>query len=230
MKEENMFRDACRKVREAIYGVLCVSHLEDIKTADSGSGFMIAPGVIATVAHALHINGDIGEPVHQTFEVIRTPDIGDDMQFAHIIAEDLDRDLALLRVETPHDYRYLRLVESIVPIGSKCGFQGFPLSSVEFIEEGINLTLVERFQGAYISAYMTETDNNRDLKWYETDQLMYSGSSGCPGFLNDGRVFGMQSNTLTTEEAGDESKRLAIARQVPSTEIRAFARANGISI
>ena len=59
---------------------------------------------------------------------------------------------------------------------------------------------------------------------------MYSGSSGCPGFLQDGRVFGMQSNTLTTEAEGDESKRLAIARQVPSTEIMAFARANGIHI
>ncbi len=225
-----MFRETCIKVREAIYGVLCVSDLEDIRTADSGSGFMIAPGVIATVAHALHINGDIEEPLHQTFEVIRTPDIGKDMQFAHVIAEDRDRDLALLRVESPHDYRYLRLVKNTAQIGSKCGFQGFPLSSVEFNEEGINLTLIERFQGAYISAYMTENDNNRDLNWYETDQLMYSGSSGCPGFLQDGRVFGMQSNTLTTGESNDESNRLAIARQVPSKEILAFARANGISI
>jgi hypothetical protein len=193
--EGNMFRETCVKVREAIFGVLCVSNLQDTQTSHSGSGFMIAPGVIATVAHALHINGDIGEPLHQTFEVIRTPDIGKDMQFAYIIAEDMDRDLALLRVESPHDYRYLRLFESIAQIGAKCGFQGFPLSSVDFKEEGINLTLVERFQGAYISAYMTESDNNRDLNWYETDQLMYSGSSGCPGFLQDGRVFGMQSNT-----------------------------------
>ncbi len=225
-----MFKDTSRKVREAIYGVLCASYLSDRQTADSGSGFMIAPGVIATVAHALHINGDIGEPLHETFEVIRTPDIGEDMQFAHIIAEDIDRDLALLRVESPHDYRYLRLVDGIVPMGSTCGFQGFPLSSVEFNDKGLNLTLIERFQGAYISAYITETTKNKDLAWYETDQLMYSGSSGCPGFLLDGRVFGMQSNTLTTEETGDESKRLAIARQVPSIEILAFARANGISI
>jgi hypothetical protein len=191
---------------------------------------MIAPGIIATVAHALHINGDVSEPLHETFEVIRTPDIGKGMQFAHVIAEDIDRDLAMLRVETPHDYRYLRLVDSIAPMGSTCGFQGFPLSSVEFIDTGLNITLIERFQGATISAFITETTNNRDLDWYETDQLMYSGSSGCPGFLLDGRVFGMQSNTLTTEETGDESKRLAIARQVPSTEILAFAKANGISI
>jgi hypothetical protein len=67
------------------------------------------------------------------------------------------------------------------------------------------------------------------MNWYETDQLMYSGSSGCPGFLVDGRVFGMQSNTLTTvASSDDESKRLAIARQVPSKEILAYARASGI--
>lgn len=225
-----MFKETCRKVRGAIYGVLCASYLSDNRTADSGSGFMIAPGVIATVAHALHINGDVAKPLHETFEVIRTPEIGGDMQFAHIIAEDIDRDLALLRVESPHDYRYLRLVNNIAPIGSTCGFQGFPLSTVEFKEEGLNLTLIERFQSANISAYLTESNNDRNLDWYETDQLMYSGSSGCPGFLVDGRVFGMQSNTLTAEVSEDESKRLAIARQVPSIDIIAFARANGISI
>jgi hypothetical protein len=136
-----------------------------------------------------------------------------------------------LRVQSPHDYRYLRLVEGIVPMGSRCGFQGFPLSSTEFKESGLHMTFVERFQGAYLSAYVTETTNNRDLDWYETDQLMYGGSSGCPGFLEDGRVFGMQSNTLTTEVSSeDESKRLAISRQVPSLDIIVFARANGITI
>ncbi len=226
-----MFQETCRIVRESIYGVLCHSDLGDIQTADSGSGFMIAPGVIATVAHALHINGDIDEPLHQTFEVIRTPEIGQSMSHAHIIAEDLGRDLALLRVEAPHDDRYLRLVDEVVPMGSVCGFLGFPLSSVEFTDDGISLTLIERFQGAYISAYITENNGNRVLEWYETDQLMYSGSSGCPGFLQDGRVFGMQSNTLTTDgSSSDESKRLSIARQVPSTEIIALARDKDIPV
>ena len=225
-----MFKDTCVKVRESIYGVLCHSELTDIHTAGSGSGFMIAPGVIATVAHALHIDGDIAQPLHQNFEVIRTPVIGEDMQYAHLIGEDADRDLALLRIDPPHDNGYLRLVEDIAPIGSMCGFQGFPLSSVEFRDTGLHVVFIERFQGAYVSAYISETENDRDLNWYETDQLMYSGSSGCPGFLVDGRVFGMQANTLTTEEDGGESMRLAIARQVPSNEILAFARVLGVEI
>jgi len=224
-----MFHETCVKVRESIYGVLCHSEIGDIRTAGNSSGFTIAPGVIATVAHGLHINGDFNEPIHDTFEVIRTPDIGQDMRSAHIIAIDDARDLAFLRIQDAEDQRYLPLIEDLVPIGTSCGFLGFPLSSANFNETGLRFTLNERFQGAYVSAFVSDTLHGREMDWYETDQLMYGGSSGCPGFLVDGRVFGMQSNTLTTEASSDdESKRLAIARQVPSTEILAYARANGI--
>lgn len=41
----------------------------------------------------------------------------------------------------------------------------------------------------------------------------------------------MQSNTLTSDKtSSDESKRLAIARQMPSTEIIKFANANNVNI
>ncbi len=224
-----MFHETCVKVRESIYGVLCHSEIGDIRTAGNSSGFTIAPGVIATVAHGLHINGDFNEPIHETFEVIRTPDIGEDMRSAHIIAIDDARDLAFLRIQDADDQRYLQLIDGLVPIGTSCGFLGFPLSSADFNEDCLNFTLNERFQGAYVSAFVSDTLHGTKMDWYETDQLMYGGSSGCPGFLVDGRVFGMQSNTLTTEASSDdESKRLAIARQVPSTEILAYARANGI--
>lgn len=224
-----MFHETCVKVRESIYGVLCHSEIGDIKTAGNSSGFTIAPDVIATVAHGLHINGDFNEPIHETFDVIRTPDIGEDMRSAHIIAIDDARDLAFLMIQDAEDQRYLPLIDGLVTIGTSCGFLGFPLSSAEFNEDGLNFTLNERFQGAYVSAFVSDTLHGTEMEWYETDQLMYGGSSGCPGFLVDGRVFEMQSNTLTTEASSDdESKKLAIARQVPSTEIIAYARANGI--
>jgi hypothetical protein len=224
-----MFHETCVKVRESIYGVLCHSEIGDIRTAGNSSGFTIAPGVIATVAHGLHINGDFNEPIHETYEVIRTPDIGEDMRSAHIIAIDDARDLAFLRIQDADDQRYLPLIDGLVPIGTSCGFLGFPLSSADFNEDGLNFKLNERFQGAYVSAFVSDTLHGTEMDWYETDQLMYGGSSGCPGFIVDGRVFGMQSNTLTTEASSDdESNRLAIARQVPSTEILAYARTNGI--
>lgn len=226
-----MFHETCRLVREGIYGVLCHSEIGHTQTAGCSSGFTIAPGIIATVAHGLHVNGDFNEPVHETFEVIRTPDIGKDMKFAHVIAIDDARDLALMRIQNVDDNHHLPLVNDIVPIGTSCGFLGFPLSAVNFTDDGLHFTLNERFQGAFVSAYLSDTLHGREMDWYETDQLMYSGSSGCPGFLRDGRVIGMQSNTLTTEASSDdESKRLAIARQVPSTEIIAFARMNGINL
>ncbi len=224
-----MFHETCLKVRESIYGVLCHSEIRDIRTARNSSGFTVAPGVIATVAHGLHINGDFNEPIHETFEVIRTPDIGQDMRSAHIIAIDDARDLAFLRIQGFKDEHHVELVNNVVPIGTSCGFLGFPLASADFNVESLNFTLNERFQGAYVSAFVSDTLHGTEMNWYETDQLMYSGSSGCPGFLVDGRVFGMQSNTLTTvASSDDESKRLAIARQVPSKEILAYARASGI--
>ena len=224
-----MFHETCVKVQKSIYGVLCHSDIGDIRTAGNSSRFTIAPGVIATVAHGLHINGDFNEPIHETFEVIRTPDIGQDMRSAHIIAIDDAQDLAFLRIQDFEDEHHVKLVNNVVPIGTSCGFLGFPLSSVDFNADDLNFTLNERFQGACVSAFVSDTLHEAEMDWYETDQLMYSGSSGCPGFLVDGRVFGMQSNTLTTEvSTDDESKRLAIARQVPSTEIIAYARASGI--
>ena len=226
-----MFHKTCQKVRESIYGVLCHNGTGNTRTAGCSSGFTIAPGIIATVAHGLHINGDFNEGIHETFEVIRTPNIGEDMRFAHIIAIDDARDLVFLKIQEVEDQQYLTLIDGTFPIGTSCGFQGYPLSSTDFIENGLRFILNERFQGAYVSAFVSDTLNDREMDWYETDQLMYSGSSGCPGFLMDGRVFGMQSNTLTTEASSDdEFKRLAIARQVPSTEILAYARTNGINI
>jgi len=226
-----MFYETCSKVRNSIYGVLCHSEIGSTRTAGCSSGFTIAPGIIATVAHGLHINGDFNEPIHETFEVIRTPDIGEEMRFADVIAIDDARDLAFLRIQDFEDRQYVELVNAIVPIGTSCGFLGFPLSTVGFPDDGLHFTLNERFQGAFISAYLSDTLHDVDMVWYETDQLMYSGSSGCPGFLVDGKVFGMQSNTLTTEASSDdESKRLAIARQVPSTEIIAYAKTNDINI
>jgi len=227
---DTMFHETCAKVRNSIYGVLCHSEIGNTRIAGCSSGFTIAPGILATVAHGLHISGDFNESIHETFEVIRTPDIGEDMRFADIIAIDDARDLAFLRIQNFEVKQFVELVNDVVPIGTSWGFLGFPLSTVGFPNDGLHFTLNERFQGAFISAYLSDTLHDTEMTWYETDQLMYSGSSGCPGFLMDGHVFGMQSNTLTTEASSeDESKRLAISRQVPSTDIIAYARASGIN-
>ena len=47
---DKLFQEACRKNRESIYFV--VGNTQQI--CDAGSGFMIAPGILATVRHLIH--------------------------------------------------------------------------------------------------------------------------------------------------------------------------------
>ncbi len=65
---------------------------------------------------------------------------------------------------------------------------------------------------------------------------MYKGSSGCPGFLSNGRVFGMhnasfidQPRQISEQEARQEI-RLAISLWVPAKDILEFAKRNNIKI
>jgi hypothetical protein len=87
-----MFQSATKEIRESVYGILCHSNLGDQEIADHGSGFMIAPGIIATVAHVLHKRGDRNSPLHDIIDVIRSPDIELNMENAYPLAVDSVRD------------------------------------------------------------------------------------------------------------------------------------------
>jgi hypothetical protein len=92
--------------------------------------------------------------------------------------------------------------------------------------------LQERFQSASVSAYATAVHaSGRQLAHYETDAFMYSGSSGCPGFLDDARVFAMHVASITEQNpSGSANARVAIALWVPALDIRDFAHANGVPV
>jgi S1-C subfamily serine protease len=192
---------------------------------------MIAPGIVATAAHVIHDNLNVANPRHKMFRVIRAPDIGQQLETAQFIAEDIDRDLALLKLDNPRSVLTVTLNNGILPQGTSCGSIGFPLATVN--DKGFNLSL--RFQGANISSYLPyPTPSGRLLYSYETDSLMYSGSSGCPGFDVDSTVFGMHNkvlldpNTQQQQATQNQSNRLAISLWIPSTDITAFARNNGV--
>ncbi len=229
-----MFIDACRTTREAIYGLNGLSQVDATHVnGTNATGFMIVPGVLATAAHFCHVDNDRTKPVHQAFEAIRTPDIGKNMEKASFIAEDATKDIALLRINAPRSQACVRFVDAPVAIGTPCGSLGFPLASIVFAPTGRMFNLVERFQSASISTFGTMRDpagNNHH--YYETDALMYRGSSGCPGFIADGRVFGMHVSSRTDQppggNAGDGS-RLAISIWVPAADILTLARAHGIN-
>jgi len=234
-----MFANACATNREAIYGLLASSPLKPQGvTASNGSAFMVAEGFLITAAHCVHRDTDPSKPLHQKFELIRAPDIGRKMEIATLVAEDIKRDLALLRIDKPRSTACLKMLKVAVPRGTACGSLGFPLAHVAFTTQGISFNLFERFQGANISALVTATDRQGNtFTFYETDSLMYGGSSGCPGFVESGEVFGMHNRSaIDPPKQGEKASqtadrtRLAISMWVTSSDVVAFAAAHGVAL
>jgi hypothetical protein len=227
-----MFVNACNQIRETIYGVMGLSVLATNQVAASnGTAFMIAPGIIATAAHLCHLNSDSTQPRHSQFEAIRSPDVGQSLEAATFIAEDTQRDIALLRLTSPRSNACVVLDVNRIPSGTPCGSLGFPLASVSFSQSGRLFNLVERFQSASVSAFISIAQSGQQLSQYETDSLMYPGSSGCPGFLENAKVFAMHVRSVMDQNAAQTSQtRISISRWVPASDIRDFARTNGISV
>jgi S1-C subfamily serine protease len=236
-----MFSKACSKIQESIYGILGSSKVNAKRiSCANATGFMIAPGILCTAAHFVHVENNPSKPTHTSFEAIRMPDIGQKMEIAQLVAEDSARDIALLRIDSARSNACAALEANIVPIGASCGSFGFPLAQIVFTKAGRMFTLVGRFQGASISAFITRTDRSgQQLPYYETDALMYGGSSGCPGFLTNGNVFGMHNRSMvekpkgtssSSKQMGQAETRLAISMWVPSMDIVNFAKAHGINI
>jgi S1-C subfamily serine protease len=236
-----MFVNACQAIRETVYGVIAYSQIKQGKTpgetVTNGTGFMIAPSYIITASHVIHQNSNVANPRHTHFEVVCIPDIGQPIEHAKFIAEDQHRDLALLQIEDAKHNVSVTIAKSQIPWGRSVGSLGFPLSSVIYQQGKRMLSLQARFQGSHISSFLKETTPNGVFDFYETDVLMYGGSSGCPGFLPDGVVIGMQVRSVISETQKSKSKgasvsqedRLAISLWVPSMNIIRFANGNGVT-
>jgi S1-C subfamily serine protease len=227
-----MFSNAAAEIRESLYGVIARSVQGAQTVHDMGSGMMIAPSYVITNAHLVHLKGDAQSEIHKEFLVIRSPDIGKSCTAATLLKEDSVRDLALLKIDQPSSTRSVTFEETKVPTGTICGSLGFPLSTAEVMNGALLYRLAERFQGAFVSSYFTETVSSREISWYEVDRVMYGGSSGCPFFLENGKVFGLQSKVRTDLSGGgnaqDKRNFLAISLLIPSMEIIKFAKDCGV--
>ncbi len=235
-----MFTETVRRVREAVYGVVGTSQVGPNQlNFTHGTAFSIAPGFLVTAGHLVHVGCDVTKPCHSLFEVIRAPEVGQAVERANLLAEDVAKDVALLAVDTPRSSAVLGLELSPVGLGTPCGSLGFPLAEVGVVEGRKQFNLIERFQGAHISAFTTYTVDTAgtQLPFFETDGLMYQGSSGCPGFLTTGQVFGMhvrsRTERHTSEARPDASKietRMAISLWVPASVLIEFVRQNGVRV
>ncbi len=236
-----MFKEACSRIRNAVYGVAGTWQPDGLPvTFTNGTAFMIAPGVLITTAHLVHIGADLAQPVLSLFEAIRAPDIGHRLEEAELIAEDPVRDMALLRIPNSRSELSVRLLADRVPLGTSCGSLGFPLATIRLTGADKVFHLVERFQGMFISAFPTRVDAyGREVAYYETDVLMYKGSAGCPGFLTNANVFGMHTQSIlgpieqVAVPGGTQVQAeapLAVSAWVPAADIITFAHESEIDV
>ena len=150
-----MFQQACQIIREAVYGVKCGTPIGNNRAnVSTGTGFMIAQGVVATAAHVIHLEANSSKAIHQNYEVICATDIGQQMEPAQFIAEDTTKDIAFLRIPNPRSTQSVVLAPNILNVGTSCGSLGFPLS---FVDPQNRYCLLLRFQGAFVSAFNRET-------------------------------------------------------------------------
>jgi S1-C subfamily serine protease len=224
-----MFRYASANIRETLYGIIGRTNLGATTNNCMGSGIMVAPNFIVTNSHILHLDGNTVNKNHTELMVIRSPDIGQDALAAQLIKEDTFRDIALLKINSSTSRPCAILETDRVPSGTSCGSLGFPLSSVASNNGGLRYTFIERFQGAFISAYITEDVSGKPQSWYEVDRVMYGGSSGCPFFMENGKVIGLQTRVRNSDGNPHGNNYLAISLLIPSPEVAAFLRSCGVT-
>ncbi|HEY3419133.1 MAG TPA: serine protease [Methanomassiliicoccales archaeon] len=227
-----MFRNAYKETRDSVYGICVpIKGENDLYTHAFGSGFTIAPGILVTAAHVIHHDTEMKDSEKPVLLTIRLPDMEKPFEKVSFIAQDLDHDIALLRIEEPRSREFLILEPSRAPNGASCGSLGFPLSHLVKTEKGNQANFLERFQGSYISAcYQKASQNGSIIDYYECESMMFEGSSGCPGFLSNSRVFGMLSRGGKDNFAPVDNDRVTMSLWIPSMDIIKLARKNGISV
>ncbi len=232
-----MFSKVCSLIRNGIYVFFGISPGKN--RISPGTAFMIRPGIIVTAGHLVFLKNDASQPMHEAFNVLRASDVSRivpylakvEMEKVHLLEVDPERDLAIFNIYNSKSSYCLTLSSNVAPVGSVCGLVGFPFTKVKITQEGVELSIVERFQSAHICSFYEKKilNTSRLLSFYETDNFMYDGSSGCPGFLKNGNIFGMHIGSYLKEISPDiEKNRLPFSLWVPSTDIIAFARGIGV--
>jgi len=215
-----MFQKACSQMRNSIFGVRAGINNNGSITYALGSGFLIAPNIIVTTAHGMR---DLVTGVQHTFfEVICSTDIGQHPVPAELIFQDPSSDVAFLRVVNGNYNSVVSISGDFVNKGTMIGTLGFPLSEMT---NGVWI-LKERFQHGFVSGFYPHNFYGHMIHFYETDNLMYTGSSGCPAFTSEGVVIGMQSGNLNSKQGNQ----LSISIVATATSILDLAKANNISV
>jgi hypothetical protein len=176
-----------------------------------------------TAARCVPGGSDTGTLPRPGLSLVRAPDIGRGTERATLVSLDRGKGLALLRIDAPRSAASLRILDVPVPIGTPCAYTGFPRISMGAAPLP-GASLIEMFQGASVSSFVrTAGPDGEIVSYYVTDAPLVGDASGCPGFVPSGEVFGM----LICPPGGI---RPAVPSWVPSMDIVAFARGNGVPL
>jgi S1-C subfamily serine protease len=194
---------------------------------------MIAPGVLATVAHVLYRNKGDSTSFQDSIQTMRVPELGraQQMETAIVMAIDAEYDIGLLKIENPRTTTAVTLATDPLLVGTEVGAVGFPLMNIRAVRTGVALP-IPRFQGGHVSVSysMRSPTSGRQLAYHETDVPMYKGSSGCPGFLAEGVVFGVHVAEWHDGGGDEDPGQRAFSMRAPASAIISLAHEHDISV
>ena len=179
----------------------------------AGSGTIIGDGqFVLTNSHVLHADGY--GPVCEVYAGFthRFDMSPDDWQLAELVADDLARDLAVVRLASASTGSHppLRVARDELTLGDQLTILGYP----GFGETQDTLTYTSgRFSGA-----TTGAEGHRILK---TDALLDSGVSGGAVFDHGGRLIGVATG-------GFEGEGGTLGAVIPGAEVLRFLAEHGL--
>ena len=169
--------------------------------AGVGSGFLLAPRLLATVEHV--VDGAQRITLKRAGQVIGN---------AVVIGADRDRDLALLRADSPIQGFHFRLSKRMPRLGDEVAALGFPL--------GLPLTVTRGSVSGLQRAIPIDGVTRRRL--VQTDAAVNQGNSGGPLLeLRSGEVIGLVD--LGTTEANGIA--FAVSADVAGPLLEAWGKA-----
>lgn len=160
--------------REVSSGVVRID-VANCNETGTGTGFLIAPDLVATVAHVVEGMG----PIRVTAPNLALATA------AHVVGVSHDHDLALLQTSTPIPGHIFRLSGTTPPIGTAMAAIGFSLGGSMQLSPGT-------ITGTHDHREVGGTDTTYDLSdVLLTDAAVNPGNSGGPWLTLDGQVIAL---------------------------------------